>query len=54
MFRIIQKHLDKNVVKISAIFALLYCLMFNSAIFAYKFEYYQVNILTGVLELVKG
>ena len=53
MFRIIQKHLDKNVVKISAIFALLYCLMFNSAIFAYKFEYYQVNILTGVLELVK-
>ncbi len=53
MFRIIQKHLDKDVVKISAIFALLYCVLFNSAIFVYKFEYYQANILTGVLELVK-
>ena len=53
MFGIIQKYLDREVVKISVIFALLYCLMFNSAIFIYKFEYYQANILTGVLELVK-
>ena len=53
MFRVIQKYLDKEVVKISIIFALLYCVMFNSAIFIYKFEYYQANILTGVLELVK-
>ena len=53
MFWFIQKYLDKEVVKISAIFALIYCLMFNSAIFVYKFEYYQANILTGVLELVK-
>lgn len=53
MFGIIQKYLDKEVIKISAIFALVYCLMFNSAIFVYKFEYYQVNLLTGILELVK-
>jgi glucan phosphoethanolaminetransferase (alkaline phosphatase superfamily) len=53
MFVIIQKYLDKEVIKISTIFALVYCLMFNSAIFVYKFEYYQVNLLTGVLELAK-
>lgn len=53
MFGVIQKYLDKEVIKISVIFALLYCLMFNSAIFVYKFEYYQVNPFTGTLELVK-
>lgn len=53
MFSFVQKHLDKDVIKISVIFALLYCFLFNSAIFVYKFEYYQANILTGVLELVK-
>jgi glucan phosphoethanolaminetransferase (alkaline phosphatase superfamily) len=53
MFKVIQKHLDKDVVRLSVIFALLYCVLFNSAIIVYKFEYYQANILTGVLELVK-
>ena len=53
MFKFIQKHLDITLLRSSLVFALIYCVLFNSAVFIYKFEYYQADILTAILELVK-
>ena len=53
MFKFIQRHLDIKLIKSVFVFALIYCTLFNSAVFIYKFEYYQADILTAILELVK-
>lgn len=50
MLKNIQKHLD---IKLSAILAFIYCLLFNSAILIYKFDYYKATIFRGILELSK-
>jgi len=53
MFKYIQKHLDINLIKASLVFAILYCVLFNSAVFIYKFQYVQSDILQALLELTK-
>jgi glucan phosphoethanolaminetransferase (alkaline phosphatase superfamily) len=53
MLNFIQRYINKEVIKISAIFALAYCIMFNSAILFHKFEYYQSVILIAIPELLK-
>ena len=53
MFKYIQKHLDINLIKASLIFALFYCVLFNFAVFIYKFQYVQSDILIAIMELTK-
>jgi glucan phosphoethanolaminetransferase (alkaline phosphatase superfamily) len=53
MLKFIKSHLDITLLRSSLIFALIYCVLFNSPVFIYKFEYYQASILTAILELVK-
>jgi len=53
MFKFFQKYLDSNLIKSSFVFAIIYCLLFNSAVTIYKFSYYQADILPAILELVK-
>lgn len=53
MLKNIQKHLDMKLIKLSAILAFIYCLLFNSAILIYKFAYYKATILREILELSK-
>lgn len=53
MLKNIQKHLDIKLIKLSAILAFIYCLLFNSAILIYKFDYYKATIFRGILELSK-
>lgn len=53
MLKIIQKQLDISLIKISLIFALIYCMLFNSAVFIYKFDYYKVTAFKAILELGK-
>ncbi len=53
MLKTIQKHLDTKLIKLSAILAFIYCLLFNTAIMIYKFDYYKATIFRGILELSK-
>ena len=53
MFRFIQRYLDIKLIKSVFVFALIYCILFNSAVIIYKFEYLQADILTAIMELVK-
>ena len=53
MLKTIQKHLDIKLIKLSVILAFVYCLLFNTAILIYKFDYYKASIFRGILELLK-
>ena len=53
MFKYIRKHLDINLIKASLVFAVLYCVLFNSAVFIYKFQYVQSDLLQALIELTK-
>lgn len=53
MLKNIYKYLDTKLIKLSAILAFIYCLLFNSAILIYKFDYYKATIFRGTLELSK-
>lgn len=53
MLRLLRTQLDANLIKISLIFALIYCILFNSAVLIYKFNYYRAAELKAVLELSK-
>ena len=53
MFKILQKHLEFNLIRIAAIIAIIYMLLFNSAVFIYKFDYYKVSGVLAILELGK-
>jgi glucan phosphoethanolaminetransferase (alkaline phosphatase superfamily) len=53
MFKYIRKHLDINLIKASLAFAVLYCVLFNSAVFIYKFQYIQSDLLQALIELTK-
>lgn len=46
-------NLDYPIIKRVAIFALIYNLLFNSAVIIYKFDYYKVNAIRAYLELTK-
>ncbi|AAU03800.1 phosphoethanolamine transferase [Rickettsia typhi] len=53
MLKNILKHFDTKLIKLSSILAFLYCLLFNTAILIYKFDYYKATIFKGILELSK-
>ena len=53
MLKTIQKHLDTKLIKLSTILAFIYCLLFNTAILFYKFDYYKAMAFRGILELSK-
>ena len=53
MLKIIQKQLDLSLVRIALIFALVYFVLFNSAVVLYKFDYYKASLLSAILELSK-
>ncbi|PCJ24542.1 MAG: hypothetical protein COA94_07285, partial [Rickettsiales bacterium] len=53
VFKFTKIQLDVKLIKASLVFALLYCILFNSAVFVYKFEFYQANLFTASLELTK-
>ena len=53
MIKSIQKQLDISLVSTALTFALIYCLMFNTSVVLYKYEYYQVSFVSAVFELLK-
>jgi len=53
MLKLIQKQLDTSLIKLSLVFAFIYCLLFNSAVFIYKFDYYKISVLKAIIELSK-
>lgn len=53
MPKILQKHLETSYIRISAIYAMLYMMLFNSAVVAHKFSYYKAGGVRAILELSK-
>ncbi|WP_341748293.1 phosphoethanolamine transferase [Candidatus Tisiphia endosymbiont of Dascillus cervinus] len=53
MLKLIQKHLDSKLIKLSLVFSFIYCLLFNSAVIVYKFSYYKFTFFKAILELSK-
>ena len=53
MLKLIQKQLDTKLVKIALIFAFIYCLLFNSSVLIYKFDYYKISVFRACIELFK-
>lgn len=53
MLKIIQKQLDTHLLKISAVTAIIYCLLFNTPVFLYNFKHYDTSFIKGALELGK-
>jgi len=53
MLKIIQRQLDTNLIRISLIIAIIYCLLFNTPVFLYNFQHYHTSPVKGILELGK-
>ncbi len=53
MIKFIQKQLDLPLISTALIFALIYCLMFNTSVVLHKYEYYQVSFVSAIFELLK-
>lgn len=53
MIKFIQKQLDVTLVRTALIFALIYCLMFNTSVVLHKYEYYQASFTSAIFELLK-
>jgi len=53
MLKLIKKHLDSKLIKLSLALSLIYLLLFNSVIFIHKFRYYNVTFVKAILELSK-
>lgn len=53
MLKSIKNYFDTELFKTAFSFAIIFCLLFNSAVFYHKFSYCQANILTAILEIVK-
>lgn len=53
MFKSVQRHIDIDVIKISMIFALIYCLIFNSSVIVYKFNYHKASTAFAFMVLGK-
>jgi glucan phosphoethanolaminetransferase (alkaline phosphatase superfamily) len=51
--KLIEKYLDSKSIRLPLIFAIIYFLLFNSAVLAYKFGYYKADFLKAILELAK-
>lgn len=53
MFKLIEKQLDNKLIKLSLIIGFIYCILFNSSVFIYKFDYYKATTFKAVVELGK-
>lgn len=53
MYKIFQKQIDNNILKLAFITSFIYILLFNSPIFIYKFNNYNSSIFKIILELGK-
>ena len=53
MLKIIQKQLDTNLIKISAIMAILYCLLFNTPVFLHNFKHLERSFARGTIEFAQ-
>lgn len=53
MLTFLKKYIDINLIKISFLFAIIHCLLFNSAIYNNKFHHISSSIVTAIIELVK-
>lgn len=53
MIKLLEKQLDINLLKRSAIFALIFCLLFNSIVFIDKYSYYKSGVFSASLALCK-
>lgn len=53
MFKIISQYINSKTIKIVALTALLYCLLFNSSVAFYKFDYYKIHFGLASIELAK-
>lgn len=53
MFKYILKEPGIKLIKASLVFALLYCLLFNLAVFSYKFQYLSSNTYGAIIEFAK-
>lgn len=53
MLKIIQKQLDANLMKISAITAILYCLLFNTPVFLHNFKHLGTSFTRGTIDFVQ-
>lgn len=53
MYKILQKQIDNNIIKLSLITSLIYMLLFNSSIFINKFNHYNATAFKTILELGK-
>ncbi|PCJ29324.1 MAG: hypothetical protein COA94_01640 [Rickettsiales bacterium] len=53
MFNFIQKQLDIKIIKTAFVFAVIYCVLFNSPVLIYKFGFYKANMWTAPLEIAK-
>lgn len=49
----LKKHIDPDALKYSLAFAVIYCLMFNSSIFYYKFTHYSVGTLQVIFIIIR-
>ena len=53
MYNFIQKHLDIKLLKTCLVFALIYWLLFNSVIAAYKFDQSEIPLFNLIISLLK-
>jgi lipid A ethanolaminephosphotransferase len=53
MLKIIQKQLDTNLIKISAVTAILYCLLFNTPVFLHNFKHLNTSFARGTIEFAQ-
>lgn len=52
MFRIISKYLNAGLTKSSSVLALVYFLLFNTAVIIYKFSYYKTDAFDTIIFLL--
>jgi glucan phosphoethanolaminetransferase (alkaline phosphatase superfamily) len=53
MIKFIKKQLDVQLIKTALVFALIYCVMFNTSVILHKYQYYEVSFFTAIFELLK-
>lgn len=53
MMKLITQYLGSKSIKLSLIFAIIYFLLFNSAVLTYKLGYYKADFSKAILELAK-
>jgi len=53
MIKFIKKQLDIELIKTALVFAVIYCILFNTSVILHKYQYFQVSFFAAILELTK-